>query len=479
MHNLNIISPEIGLVSLAIFSALFPLFTKHKMLVIKITTSLLVALTFILLHCTSCLSGSIFDGSFVNNAYTLIFKGAILVGSVLIIISHIGHIKHTAKEIQTEFVALFLLSITGSFVAISARDLLVLFLGLELQSLPAYILAAFATSKIKSSEAGLKYFILGSLSSAILLLGASFMYAAGPKLLYYTKISYYFADYLMYNDLALTIGFSFVLIAIMFKLSVAPFHMWTPDVYEGAPIMSVTIFSSVHKVAALAVFVNLITLVIGIDKLTDKFSSILKVFAILSLVVGALGAIFQTSIKRLMAYSAILNTGYLLLAIIASMSLEVWRHSFFTYIAIYAVSVIALFSLLAATFGEKADEVTMSDLAGLGKTKKTAAWCISIVMFSMIGIPPLAGFFGKYYVLLDLVSIEEYNLVIVAIVASLIAAYYYLKVIKSIYFDEPITSAVKIPLSSELIIVIASCIVFLLCFIFGIAEYFNDLKLVP
>ena len=473
MHNLNIISPEISLVSLAIFSALFALFTKHKMAVLKITASLLIALIFVIFNCTSCLSGSTFNGSFTNNVYTLILKGSILISSALIIISYIGHIKNIAKEIQTEFVALFLLSIAGSFVAISARDFLVLFLGLELQSLPAYILAAFATSNLKSSEAGLKYFILGALSSAILLFGASFIYGSVGSVDYADISNSLARD----HNIALIVGISLVLISIMFKLSIAPFHMWTPDVYEGAPIMSVTIFSSVHKMAALAVFVNLISLAIG--KFAYDFLSILKVFAILSLIVGALGAIFQTSIKRLMAYSAILNVGYMLLAIIVSISLGVWRHSFFTYMIIYAVSVIALFAILAATFGEKADDVKMNDLAGLGKTKKVAAWCISVVMFSMIGIPPLAGFFGKYYVLLDLVSIEEYTLVVVAIIASLIAAYYYLKVIKSIYFDEPTTPAVKIRLSMELILVIASCIAFLLCFIFGIAEYFSDLKLVP
>jgi NADH-quinone oxidoreductase subunit N len=154
----------------------------------------------------------------------------------------------------------------------------------------------------------------------------------------------------------------------MFKLSVPPFHMWTPDVYEGSPIMSVSIFASVHKISAIAVFVNLISLAIG--KFGYEFMPIIKILAVASLLVGSLGAIFQTSIKRLMAYSAILNIGYILLAIIASISLGIWRHTFFTYIVIYSVSVIALFSLLAATFGTKADDLTLDDIAGLGKTKK-------------------------------------------------------------------------------------------------------------
>ena len=472
MHNLHILYPEITLIALACFSALFALFTKHKIAVLNITAAAIILLIFTLFNCT-CISGSAFDGSFVNNSFTILFKQAILVGSALILLSHIGYIKNIAGEIQTEFTSIFLLSITGSFIAISARDLIVLFLGLELQSLPAYILAAFATRNIKSSEAGLKYFILGALSSAILLFGASFIYGSVGHV-DYAHITQNLSEH---HNIATIIGISLVLIAIMFKLSIAPFHMWTPDVYEGAPIMSVSIFSSVHKIAAIAVFVNIVALMIG--KFAYDFIALLKIFAVLSLIIGAFGAIFQTSLKRIMAYSAILNVGYILLAIIADVSLGIWRHSVFTYIVIYAIAVIALFSTLAATFGEKADDLTLNDLAGLGKTKKTAAFAISLIMFSMIGIPPLAGFFGKYYILLDLVSIEEYRLVVIAIIASVIAAYYYLRVIKVIYFDEPEIAAIKIPFSFEQIAVITICIAFLSFFIFGFAEYFSALKLVP
>ena len=473
MSNLTYISPEIALVLLACFSAVFALFTKHKLAVVKTTCLLVIVLGYFIFTNEAQISGSAFGGSFVNNSYTILFKEIILIGSVLILMSHIGHISNSGKEIQTEFCAIFLLSITGSFVAISARDLIILFLGLEMQSLPAYILAAYATQNVKSSEAGLKYFILGALSSAILLFGASLIYGTLGAVDYAHIIKALSAD----QNIAVIVGASMVMIAIMFKLSVAPFHMWTPDVYEGAPVMSVMIFSSVHKIAGVAVFVNLLALVMG--KFAYEFSAILKVLAVISLIVGSLGAIFQNSIKRLMAYSAILNVGYVMLAIIADISLEMWRHSFLTYIVIYAVSVIALFCLLAASFGEKADDLQISDLAGLSKTKKTAAWSISLVMFSMIGIPPMAGFFGKYYVLFDLVSLEEYGLVVVAIAASLIAAYYYLRVIKSIYFDIPTTQAVKIPLSAEMVTVIALTMAFLLCFIFGIAEYFSNMQIVP
>lgn len=472
MTNFIYISTEIVLVLLACFSAVFALFSKHKLAVLKTTCLLVIALGYYVFMNEANISGMAFGGSFVNNAYTILFKEIILIGSVLILMSHIGHISKE-KEIHTEFCSIFLLSITGSFVAISARDLIILFLGLEMQSLPAYILAAYATKNVKSSEAGLKYFILGALSSAILLFGASLIYGALGSVDYASIIKSLSVN----QNIAIVVGVSMVLIAIMFKLSVAPFHMWTPDVYEGAPVMSVMIFSSVHKIAGIAVFVNLLALALG--KFAYDFSNILKILAVISLLVGALGAIFQHSVKRLMAYSAILNIGYVMLAIIADISLEVWRHPFMTYIVIYTISVIALFCLLATTFGEKADDLQISDLAGLSKTKKTAALCISLVMFSMIGIPPMAGFFGKYYVLFDLVSLEEYILVVVAIVASLIAAYYYLKVIKSIYFDIPTAPAVKISLSAEMIAVIAASIGFLLFFAFGIAEHFSNVQILP
>ena len=465
MHNLHILSPEISLICIACFNTLLALFTKRKMLVMNITAGLVTILAFCLIQYVIYTTGLAFDGSFVNNNFTMLFKGATLIGSIFVIITYIGHIKNTTQEVQTEFVSLLLLSITGSFVALSARDMIVLFLGLELQSLPAYILASFATQKIKSSEAGLKYFILGALSSAILLFGASFIYGSVGHLDYISIATSLEAQ----QNIATIVGISLVLIGILFKLSVAPFHMWTPDVYEGAPVLSVAVFSSIHKIAMIGVLVNLIALTLG--KFIYDFVPILKFFAILSLIIGAVGGIFQKSLKRMIAYSTILNIGYILLAIIADIYLGLWKHSLFTYIVIYAVAVIALFSLLSATFGEKADDLTLDDIAGLGKTKKTAALSISIAVFSMIGIPPLAGFLGKYYVLLDLINTSQYKLTLIAIAASIVASYYYLRIIKSIYFEEPVTTSVKIQTSWYQITVISLCIIFLLCFIFGFAEY--------
>lgn len=473
IHDLYIISPEIALTLLSCFSAVLALFTKHKHFMLQSTIVGVIAVGLLMFKCSFCLKGEAFEGSFINNDFTMLFKQTLIVISSMIILSYSGYARSSKLESQTEFVAIFLLSLVGSFIAISARDLLVLFLGLELQSLPAYILAAFATNKTKSSEAGLKYFVLGAISSAILLFGISLIYGSTGHLDYV-----HISSFLMkHSNISTIVGLSLLLISIMFKLSVVPFHMWTPDVYEGAPIMSVTIFSSIHKISAIAVFVNLIAL--AIDRFAYDFVPILKFFAIASLIVGAIGAIFQTSVKRLMAFSAILNIGYILLAIISAISLGIWRHSLFTYIVIYSVTIIALFSIIGATFGEKADDVSLKDLSGLGKTKKSAALGISLVMFSMIGIPPLAGFFGKYYILFDLVSIGEINIVIIALAASLIAAYYYLRVIKSIYFDEPEKQSIKTLLSIEQVVVIAITVGFLLCFIFGLAEYFSKIKLIP
>ncbi|MEY3197315.1 MAG: hypothetical protein RLZZ59_686 [Pseudomonadota bacterium] len=471
---LSYLIPEISLVLLSFFCVLVPLFIKKRPLIIlQITTIGLAAAVFMMFKCTTCISGSAFEGSFINNSYTMIFKDFIALGLLFVMLSHIGALSSSKEEPKPEFASILILSITGSFIAISARDLLLLFLGLELQSLPAYLMASFATHNIKSSEAGLKYFILGSLGSALFLFGSSFIYGSVGGLSY-SLISKTIA---ITPNIATIIGASLVLIAILFKLSVVPFHMWTPDVYEGSPATSVMVFSSLHKIAAIAVLINLISLMLG--RTSYDFTPILKILAIASLIIGALGGIFQNSVKRLMAYSTILNVGYLITALIANIYLGIWKHSFFTYIIIYSVSVIALFTLLIVTFGDKADDVMLSDLAGLGKTKKVSAFCISTIMFSMIGLPPLAGFFAKYYIIFDLINIGEYTLALAAIAMSLIAAFYYLKVIKSIYFDDIQTQSVKLIPSYYSIFVVFIMMIFIIGFIFGIADYFSTIVFIP
>ncbi len=470
---LMVIMPELALLGTALTWLIFGLILPSR------KDGVIRLMSFVVLILASCLFaygdsfyGSAFSKTYVNNSYTIRFKAFILAAGSMIVLASAGHFKNVRQKNQDEFFVLFLLSVLGSFVAISARDLIVLFVGLELQSLPAYILAAFARDSIKSSEAGLKYFILGSLASAILLFGSSLVYGFTGTVSYY-GISYFI---LHSTNIGVLAGVSMIIIALMFKLSVAPFHMWTPDVYEGSPIMSVTIFASVQKLASLGIFVTLIAMLLS--KFAEPFVPVIKFFAVCSLIVGSLGAIFQNTIKRLMAYSAILNIGYVLLAIIADLYIGVWRHAFFTYMIIYAVSTIAFFSLLAAVFGKRADDLTMQDLHGLGEHRKWSAAALTVLIFSMIGIPPMAGFFGKYYVLYDLIAIEEYGLVLMAVLASVVAAYYYLRIVKTIYFDSPEITLPQSPVAATVVIVVSSSIIFVISFAFVLAGYFSGLEFI-
>ena len=413
--------------------------------------------------------GEAFGGSFANNEYTIRFKSFLLAGISLIFLAYIGYAK---DNISTEFTVLILLSSIGGFVAISAKDLISLFMGLELQSLPSYILAAFARDNVKSSEAGLKYFVLGALASAILLFGGSLIYGFTGSVAYID-----IGNSLIHTkNIGVIVGISMILVSMMFKMSAAPFHMWTPDVYEGAPIIAVALFSSVQKLAVTGVFVAFIALTLG--KTSIFFVPIIKCFAVLSLFVGAFGAILQTSIKRLMAYSTILNSGYILLAIIADISLGVWHHAFFTYMVIYGITTIGFFTILAGLFGNRSDDVSFKDLAGLSYNNKLGAAALVLLISSMIGIPPLAGFFGKYYVLYDLIKAEEYSLAICAVIASVVAAFYYLKIVKVMYFDEVIVAQENTSITMPIVMVASVITTFIVCFAQNFAEFFNNMKFV-
>jgi len=469
LHNLLIMSPEIALIVAACLNLLFGIFCRNsEEFAAKLTSIIVLCLVYLIFKYPYIICSEAFDGSYINNKYTSIFKMFILGGVFAILVSYIGYFEVLKKKLDSEYVALILFSVAGSFVAISARDLIVLFVGLELQSLPSYILAAYARDNEKSSEAGLKYFILGALSSAILLFGASLLYGSSGSV-NYAAIS----DVInKSHNIVAIVGVSMIMASMMFKLSIAPFHMWTPDVYEGAPIISVTIFASIHKIASLGIFVTLLSSLIG--KFGAEFIPVLKIFAVLSLIIGAFGGIFQTSIKRLMGYSAILNAGYVMLAIIVDLKIGIWHHAFFTYMIIYSVAVIGFFISIAAAFGSKADDLSIEDLYGLGKTKKAAAASMTIMVFSMLGIPPLAGFFGKYYVIYDLISISEYKIAVLALTASIIAAYYYLRIVKSIYFHDPLLPSVKLPPTINVICVISVCTIFILSFV-SMAGYFAKL----
>nr|MBP9778949.1 NADH-quinone oxidoreductase subunit N [Rickettsiaceae bacterium] len=405
----------------------------------------------------------IFFNSFEVSPSIYKLKSLVLVLSIMSIVIYKSLIKISDKAIKVEFITLILLSTVGVFISISARDFIILFCGLELQALSGYAMAAFNNKDVKSSEAGLKYFVLGSLISCLMLLGISFFYGFTGSI--------YFNDIRAALDgefnIGLVVGAIFVLAAILFKLSAAPLHIWTPDVYEGAPVSAVTYFAVAQKVGVLIVLINFVTLVTG--NYLRVSVDLIKIAAILSIFIGALGAMMQSSLKRLMAYSTILNVGYVLIAI--SLHSDEGFRSAIIYMVIYVIGTIGFFACLVALFGRKSDIASFADLQGISAERKTIAASIAIIMFSMIGLPPLAGFFGKYYVFYNAIIQGEVTLAVLGVISSVIAAFYYLKVVKYMYFMEAVEKTAIIPTNRGLLSVSVISVGFTLFFFIFASSY--------
>jgi len=469
VRDLNIILPELFLAIASLFSlVLGSIFNKSEKLVGYVIVLFLISLIYFIHLNQDIMEGIAFNNSYFNNGFLLFLKSAILGGLVVIILGYLS----VSKKVSMDFIFLALFAIIGSMLAISSKNLLMLFLGLELQSLPSYIMAGFLRDKLKSSEAGLKYFVLGAVSSSILLFGASLVYGFTGHISYEAIHESLSAS----SNIAVIVGISMILVSMFFKMSAAPFHIWSPDVYEGAPMVSVSIFSSIHKIAIAAIFVIFLSKVLG--ELSISFIWIFKMLAILSLMIGAFGGLMQKSLKRLMAYSAILNAGYVLLAVISDISLEMFRSIFLAYIIIYSVGIIAFFTILNNIFQEKSDDLLIKDLAGLSINNKLYSLALVLILSSMIGLPPLAGFFAKYYVLYNLVNIQEYALAIIAIISSVVAAFYYLRVIKAIYFDEAKQAKGKTAKPITVLLVTFTSLFFLICFALYFNSYFYQMKII-
>ena len=459
----TLILPEVVLAAIALFAQVVAVFYKDYLRFITLITitSLFGLITGLLYFLPDTEIG--FSNSFEVSSIGYLFKAMVLGLTIMSIVLYKDLRKISNKPIKMEFITLMLLSALGMFISISARDFVLLFCGLELQALAGYAMAAFNINEVKSSEAGLKYFVLGALVSCLMLLGISFLYGFSGSM--------YFADIKMVlNDsfhMGLVIGVIFVLAAILFKLSAAPLHIWTPDVYEGAPIAAVTYFSVAQKIGILIVLVNFVTLVVG-DYVKISVD-LIKVVAILSILVGSLGAIMQFSLKRLMAYSTILNVGYVLIAI--SLHSDNGLYAAFLYMFIYVIGAMGFFACLVALFGTKADTASFADLRGIAEQKKAIAVAITIIMFSMIGLPPLAGFFGKYYIFYNAIAQGEIFLALLGVLTSVIAAFYYLKVIKYMYFMEKAEELAFIKTNRGLLIISVVSVGFTLFFFIFASSY--------
>ena len=370
-----------------------------------------------------------FNGAFVADGFAVFVKLLVLAGAALVLIMGEGYIARQKMD-RFEFPVLVVFSVLGMMLMASANDFLTLYLSLELQSLALYVLAAFDRDNLRSTEAGLKYFVLGALSSGMMLYGISLIYGfVGTTS--FAKVAMVVQSGGV--SLGLVFGMVFLISGLAFKVSAVPFHMWTPDVYEGAPTPITAFFSASPKIAAMALFVR--AMVTSLPDALDQWRQIVIFISILSMVLGAVAAIGQNNIKRLMAYSSIANMGYILIGLAAGTAQGV--EGVLVYLAIYLITNIGIFAcILAMRRGDHMVE-NISDLAGLAQRQPGYAFVFAMLMFSLAGIPPLAGFFAKFYVFLAAVRAGLYPLAVIGVIASVVGAYYYLRIVKIIYFDEP------------------------------------------
>jgi len=370
-----------------------------------------------------------FNGLFVTDAFSVYVKALVLLGSALAIVMSLTFNEREAMA-RFEFPVVVLFATLGMLMMVSANDLIALYLGLELQSLSLYVLAAFRRDTLRSSEAGLKYFVLGALSSGMLLYGCSMIYgfvgATG-----FDAIAAALGEGAE-PSLGVVAGLVFLIAGLCFKVSAAPFHMWTPDVYEGAPTPVTALFSVAPKIAAMALFVRVLMEPFG--NLADQWQQIVVAVSVLSMAIGAFTAIAQENIKRLMAYSSIGHIGYAMVGLAAGT--EEGVHAVLIYLAIYLLMNVGVFSFILAMRQNGTAVEGISDLAGLSKSRPLMAGAFAALMFSMAGIPPLAGFFGKFYVFMAAVDAGLVALAVLGVLASVVGAYYYLRIVKVMYFDD-------------------------------------------
>ena len=429
---LFVIFPEIFLSSWILFYIIFGVFAGgsklSKQKIFTLTASLGLLITFILVYIGDWKANRLLSDLFVQDRLSVYMKLLVLFSGIVIIYISEKY-RSFEKLFIYEYPLLILFSILGMLIMISANDFISLYMGLELQSLSLYVLASMKKDSSKSSEAGLKYFILGALASGFFLFGVSLLFGiAGTTT--YTELSLILVNYENYSPL-LALAIVMILCSIAFKLSAAPFHMWTPDVYEGSPTTVTAFIAVVPKIAAVAIIVRVLYIPFG--NIYEIWYQILIMISVASIYVGAFGAIVQDNIKRLMAYSTIGSIGYVLLALSAG-SQEALQGALI-YITIYTISVMGCF--VAIVFMEK-DNIALekiSDLAGISKTDPYTAICFSILLLSLAGLPPFAGFVGKFYIFRSLIIEDLTWLAVIGVIGSVIAAYYYLKLIKIMYLD--------------------------------------------
>ena len=428
MMNLELVFPEIFLSLSIMFLLILGVFKKNSSKLIQ-NTSLIILLITAVITFNETLGKNetlLFNESVIIDYLSSFMKIVTLLAAFLVLVISSNYLK-IFKIFKIEYPILILSSVLGMMVMISSNDLIVFYMGLELQSLALYVLATFNRDQLKSSEAGLKYFVLSALSSGLLLYGCSLIYGFTGS----TNFNL-IADQLNSDQYALTFGIVFILVGLAFKISAVPFHMWAPDVYEGSPTSVTLFFTMVPKIAALTVFIRF--LYVPFLNLIDQWQMILIFLSIASMLFGAIAAIGQTNLKRLIAYSSISHIGYALAGLVTGSNDGI--QSSVIYITIYILMNLGFFSCLLMMKRNNEYYEDIDDLSGLSKNHPLLSLSLLIILFSLAGIPPLAGFFAKFYIFKAVLEQSMYFLAIVGLLSTVVAAFYYLRIIKIMYFDK-------------------------------------------
>ena len=426
IDNLNFIYPEM-FVSLSImFLLLLGVFKKNSSLLIYNLSIIFLIFTLVLIFNYPPQSNlNLFNDSYTIDYFSSFMKILTMCSGIFVLITSSRYLK-IFKIFQIEYSILILCSILGMMVMISSNDLIVFYIGLELQSLALYVLASFNRDQIKSSEAGLKYFVLSALSSGLLLYGCSLIYGFSGSTNFIT-----ISENVNSTQVGLTFGIVFILVGLAFKISAVPFHMWAPDVYEGSPTSVTLFFAVVPKVAALTVFIRF--LYVPFINMIDQWQIIIIFLSIASMIFGAVAAIGQKNLKRLVAYSSIGHMGFALAGLSSGTNEGI--QSSITYITIYLIMNLGLFSCIFMMKRNNQYYENIDDLSGLSKNHPLISLSLLIILFSLAGIPPMAGFFAKFYVFSAVIKESMYFLAITGLLSTIISAFYYLRIIKIIYFD--------------------------------------------
>jgi len=426
MDKLNFIYPEIFISLSIMFLLILGVFKKNSSnLINNLSVLTLIGTLVLILNYPIDSNLEIFNGSYKIDFISSYMKILTILSGIFVLITSSKFLK-IFKIFQIEYSILILSSILGMFVMISSNDLIVFYIGLELQSLALYVLASFNRDHVKSSEAGLKYFVLSALSSGLLLYGCSLIYGFSGT----TKF-YEISNIMNANQYGLTFGIVFILVGLAFKISAVPFHMWAPDVYEGSPTSVTLFFAVAPKIAALTVFIRF--LYVPFLNVIEQWQLIIIFLSVASMVFGAVAAIGQKNLKRLIAYSSIGHMGYALAGLCTGTNEGI--QSSVLYITIYLVMNFGFFSCLFMLKRNDKYHENIDDLSGLSKNHPLIALSLLVILFSLAGIPPLAGFFAKFYIFKAVLQQSMYYLAIIGLLSTVIAAFYYLRIVKAMYFD--------------------------------------------